>query len=499
MRKFFFIIILLLSLFTGTYIGFADIIEKKPYSIPAETKYKTDLNIAVLPLSGELSEERKYIKSLIKNHIADNILQYKTIYYSPSLIEFKKTAFSSKKKLENNISYEDNKANEKIDAGRFLTLKLVEDNKLVQLKTNSNIESQEWYNYPGIDIIISGAVVQDKQNLKVILKVFNNFILKKVSIDKEASFKNIDQLLKTLSQEVIMAVIDRYSFLNITSNEKNARIYIDDRFFGRTDKSGILLEAGNHNVVVIKENYIAKKIQLNLEEKAIKTINIDFSQADPIPRNTIQITSIPEKAKVYLDSNYIGLTPVVKNDLNNGKYRLRVEKDGFITNYQTVEFDKDKDKIKNVSLNLEKGDSNERYFSRTTAYNTLFKSSFFGIAFTSASYIFFGLKVDDERAKLRSLSTSDPNYESKKDKIQKRKDNYYLYQQISLYTLGAIIISAGIFYYLDKAQDDIAIALYMPQQGLTNSSSGSLSINSSSFYKSNQIEKNICIIITKSF
>ena len=496
MRTFFIIILFILSL--SVFTGFADIIEKKPYSIQSETKFKNELLIAIFPFSGELSEERKYIKDLIKNHIGDNILQYKTIYYSPSLIEFKKTAFSSKKNLKNNISFEDNKANEKTDAGRFLTLKLVENNKLVPLKTISNTESLEWDNYPGIDIIISGAVVQDKQNLKVILRVFNNFILKKVSIEKEASFKNIDQLLKALSQEVIKAVIDRYSFLNIASNEKNAKIYIDDRFFGRTDKSGILLEAGNHNIVLFKENYIAKKIQLNLEEKAIKSINIDFNKEDTVTGNTIKITSTPDKAKVYLDSNYVGLTPVVKNDLNNGKYRLRVEKDGFITNYQTVEFNRDKDKNKDVSINLEKGDSNEHYFSRTTTYNTLFKTSFFGIAFTSASYIFFGLKVDDERAKLRSLSTSDPNYESKKDKIQKRKDNYYLYQQISLYSLGAMIISAGVFYYLDKAQDDIAIALYIPQKDLNNYSSGSLSINSSA-YQSNQIEKSIGIIITKSF
>ena len=69
------------------------------------------------------------------------------------------------------------------------------------------------------------------------------------------------------------------------------------------------------------------------------------------------------------------------------------------------------------------------------------------------------MKVEDENARLRDLSVSDSDY----TKIKDRRDNYKLYRQISLYTLGAMVLSAGIFYYLDIAQDDIAIAIHFPQ------------------------------------
>jgi hypothetical protein len=493
-------IILIQGLIFLSGSGSADIIDKEPYSIPSKIQYKDNLYISILPFAGELSEERKYVMDLIKNYLGDNILIYKKIRFPYTFIDLKANAFNSRNKEVSKFKQpEKEKNNDEEIKERFLELKLIEDKTISADKNLAGIDSMELIAVPGTDILISGEVKQNVNNLKIRIKVINNIYRKEFIIEKEGTFKNIDQLMGSLSHEVIKAIIAKYSYVNISSNEKDAAIYIDDRYFGRTDKSGILLESGIHKFLFLKKNYTVNTTTVNLAEKSTASLHIDFSTKDISPMNIIDITTEPDKARVYIDSDFIGLSPIVKNDLPPGIYRVRVEKEGYITKYQTIEVNSwknNKNEIKNELLViLEKGNSKEYYFSRTSAYNNLFICSSFGIVISSASYLYFGLKVNDQNAKLKNLSTGDPDYAAKKSKIQDRKDKYNLYRQISLYTAGAMIISAGVFYYLDKAQDDVSIAFYFPQKNyyinksFTNNSSSSLS----------SIEKGAGIIFTKSF
>ncbi|MFH0974751.1 MAG: PEGA domain-containing protein [Spirochaetota bacterium] len=464
-------------------IGFADIIKKAPYSIQPKVKHKDNLNILILPFNGELSDERKYIIEYIKDYLGDKILLYKKLRFLYKFNDFKSNAFNSDEKFkiknENNINAEILNDEKRYDG--FLELQIIDVKKTDVAAEIIDINSQELIAIPGTDIIITGALTQYKNNLKIKVKIINNIYAKVFQIEDEGTFKNINILLDQIAQEAIKSIIFHYSFLNIFCNEKNSGIYVDDRYFGRTDRTGILLESGDHKVVVLKEKVAEKTTNINIAEKTSASLQINFSSADLFHKNSIKITTTPDNARVYLDSNFIGLSPVIKDDLIDGTYRMRIEKEGYITKYQTIKIGNDKINKNDFYINLETGDSKQYYFTRTSAYYNLFLCSSFGIVLSSASYLYFSLKINDENVKPNSS--------------QDKKDKYAFYKQISLYAAGITIISAGIFYYLDKTQYDIAIAFYSPQKNYFFNYD-TFSFNSSSHYLS---DKGLGIIFSKSF
>lgn len=482
-------ILLILNCILVPESAIAGIIEKEPYSIPKKIRYKDNFKIAILPFTGEISEERKYIRDLVRNYLKDQILLYKKVRFPYLIIDQKISAFESSGKNTDGTEKPVNDDKEAKDA--FLDLHIADENKI---KIPSDINSSDWAAIPGIDILITGTVIQNADILKVRVQVYNNIYARVYSIEKKGQFKEIDQLLEYLSRESIKAIIMRYGYLNISSNEKDAAIYIDGRYFGRTDKNNILLEYGSHKVSLLKNNYAEKTTIINIDEKAAESLYVEFGHEDSISKSIVRITTEPDRARVYLDSDFIGLSPLEKNDVPDGRYRMRIDKEGYITKYMTIDVKSDKENKKDVFAALEKGDSKEYYFSRTSAYNNLFICSSFGIVISAVSYLYFGLKVNDQNAKLDDLTVTDPDYTSKKSRIEDRKDKYKLYQQISLYTAGAMILSAGIFYYLDKAQDDVAIAFYLPQKNVFANDS----FTAAPFMLSS-IDRGIGIIVTKSF
>ncbi len=481
--------------------GSAGLIEKDPYSIPLKIKYKEKLNILIPPFEGELSEERKYAKELIRNYLGDKILLYKKIRFPYTFIDFKANPFNSsdreQKKFNNPESGKKINGTEDIKE-RFLEVNLIENDRISDDRKNAGLDRRELIDSARADILITGELKQDINNLKIKIKISNNIYGNVILIEKDGPFKNIYQLLDALSYEVIKAIIVKYSYIAVTSNEKGAAIYIDDRYFGRTDKSDILLESGSHKITLIKEDNSERLTTVILKERSTKLLHIEFITEEKNLRNSIKIVTEPDKAKVYIDSSFIGISPIVKNGLRDGTYRVRVEKEGYITKYQTIVIDTGKEtNTKNdLSLTLEKGDSREYYFSRTSAYNNLFIGSSFGVVISSVSYLYFGLRANDQDAKLNKLSSSDPDYAAKKDKIEDRKDKYKVYQQISLYTAIGMIISAGIFYYLDKAQDDIDIAFYFPQINSCNYAEENFTGSASLPFL---MERGAGIVFTKSF
>lgn len=442
----------------------ADIVTKEDYSIDSKIEYKQSLNISVLSFSGELNQERNYIKDLIRNAIIDKIFLYKKFRFS-SYPDFKRNKFStadksSVKEIESDELNEGESINGFLNA-EFLNKDVIEKKiKSIDSKIAAQIlnpESKEYACIPGADIIITGQVKQDRDKILFKIKTLNS-IYKNVSfVSKSGTFKNIHNIAETISIEIIKSIIIHYAYLDISCNKENSFIYIDDRYFGCTNKSGILIESGAHEVLVKSEKSIQKKYTINLQKNKTKAISVIIPDSKTNDKFSLEVNTAPDNAEVYLDSNYIGVTPLNKDDIPEGTYRLRVEKNNYITEFRTVRFNKNYDRNE-INLELERGDTKEEYFNKTSAYRTLFKCSLWGAALSSASYVFWGIKVEDANSKLRDLSASDPGYsDSKSD-----RDNFLLYRQISLYTLGALIISSGIFYYLDISQNDISIALNLP-------------------------------------
>ena len=88
------------------------------------------------------------------------------------------------------------------------------------------------------------------------------------------------------------------------------------------------------------------------------TVEIDESKAGqtivlPVPKGSLNITSTPDHAKVFIDGKEMGETPLNLPEIRIGQYELRVTKDGHVDYIETISINKGQ--LKQVASKLDKG------------------------------------------------------------------------------------------------------------------------------------------------
>jgi hypothetical protein len=354
------------------------------------------------------------------------------------------------------------------EENRFLELRVL-DIKSIAGKGEGEFSDSAIESVAGkvADVVLAGEVNQRKERLEVTISVSHRIYGKELTIVREESFKRIDSLLDELASETIKAIIFDYAFINITTNPAGAALYVDKRYMGRSNRSNMVVESGHHELLIKKDGLEEKRIEISIPSRETRSITVALSEKrDTIAREILVVTH-PGEARVYLDSDFIGYSPVKIGDLYSGVYRIRVEKRGYITVYRTISSE---DVVpERLELYLRRGSDEDYYFSRTTAYRNLFQLSLLGSVTGLISWFYFDLRIEEERAKVRGFQYDDPinptpeeiiAYDKMKERRDDRVNRLGIYRDISLYSAAALLLSAGIFYYLDLMQDDIEIAIY---------------------------------------
>lgn len=110
-----------------------------------------------------------------------------------------------------------------------------------------------------------------------------------------------------------------------------ADIYLDSKFVGAGNYSGIIA-AGVTTFEARKEGYLSDKkdIELSVGEPVIINLTVQ-----PIYGN-LDVVSTPIDAKVFLNGQERGITPITLQKLIIGNYELKLEKAGYIPKIKTV-------------------------------------------------------------------------------------------------------------------------------------------------------------------
>ncbi|MHC4454153.1 MAG: PEGA domain-containing protein, partial [Planctomycetota bacterium] len=127
--------------------------------------------------------------------------------------------------------------------------------------------------------------------------------------------------------------------ITIKSNPSNANIYLDGEEVGITPVNLSSVAIGLHEIELRIEGYTSWKSSININKgknKKIKTV---------LQKNTgsFSIKSNPSNAKVLIDDNEAGMTPVTKTDLKPGTYNIEVMKDGYENWNESIEITPDKE------------------------------------------------------------------------------------------------------------------------------------------------------------
>ena len=144
---------------------------------------------------------------------------------------------------------------------------------------------------------------------------------------------------KTFTQQITVAANDtveldvtlapNFAKVSVISADEQGEIWIDSKKVG-TGKWEGNLEIGEYKIEVKKEGHMTVSDVLSIYDLTERTFRMG---APKRAMTSIEISSRPSKAKVYIDGELVGETPLIKGDISVGEHQVKFERDG----YQSVE------------------------------------------------------------------------------------------------------------------------------------------------------------------
>jgi len=137
----------------------------------------------------------------------------------------------------------------------------------------------------------------------------------------------------------------------VTSSPSGADVYIEGAYKGTTplDLTG-QYAVGSYSIEIRKVGYVSWLGSLNV--KASGTTSISATLAPY--KGSVEVTSVPDGATIYLDGNYAGISPKTISDIPTGVHAITLKKDGY--NDWDSEIDIIKGKTVSINARMETRD-----------------------------------------------------------------------------------------------------------------------------------------------
>ena len=151
-------------------------------------------------------------------------------------------------------------------------------------------------------------------------------------------------------QEVTVALVSNISTLVVESTPGDAAVYLDDMNCGTTPLTK-KIEQGRHRIRVAKSGYadFEEIIICRRGEKITRTITLHEQPG------SINVASIPVGALVYVNDVPQKHTPCVIDNLEPGKYTVKIEKSGYEADVQEITITAGKQQDLSVDLGKNTG------------------------------------------------------------------------------------------------------------------------------------------------
>ena len=127
--------------------------------------------------------------------------------------------------------------------------------------------------------------------------------------------------------EIQVALQPNFATVNITAADEACEIWIDNEFKAKASWTGAL-SPGEYKLEARKEGHQSVSELLTISDLSPRQVQLSA----PLPLyGSMELTSAPTKAKVYMDGQFLGETPLMTNDILVGTHQLRFEKELYET------------------------------------------------------------------------------------------------------------------------------------------------------------------------
>lgn len=128
-----------------------------------------------------------------------------------------------------------------------------------------------------------------------------------------------------------------YGTLHLLVTPTLSTVYFDGTEAGTVPPNGVLIirdvVPGNHAIQVSREGYVTQSLELFVEKNEIKKVPVTLQTAISGP---LTVSSDPPGARVYLDGQMIGMTPLTVADVSPGDHTLLITMEGYTDFSQTI-------------------------------------------------------------------------------------------------------------------------------------------------------------------
>ena len=132
-----------------------------------------------------------------------------------------------------------------------------------------------------------------------------------------------------------------FGWLLVRTTPPGATVVVDGVDRGQTPLSLDDLRYGTHRISISRAGYGSETREVSLSrDNGVASVGIELVEAGSATSaapGSIQVDSRPDGARVMLDGQLVGTTPVVVPDVASGTHRVRVERDGYQAWVTTVD------------------------------------------------------------------------------------------------------------------------------------------------------------------
>ena len=175
--------------------------------------------------------------------------------------------------------------------------------------------------YIGSDLIGTTPLTHDKPVGKYVITLKKPRFRDKIIEANVAPDETLD---------IAVDLTERVGALKVTSNPPGAEVHINDAYQGETPLR-IEKKPGVYNVTIRRKNYRDLHEEIVIEDNITKNIHRDLNRI----LVSVQIDSSPSDAKVWLNGEYVGFTPI-KTNIPPENYTIRIVKPGYKNYVETV-------------------------------------------------------------------------------------------------------------------------------------------------------------------
>jgi hypothetical protein len=198
-----------------------------------------------------------------------------------------------------------------------------------------------------------------------------------------------------------------YATIKVESKPPGAAVVIDGIHKGQTPCSVDDVLVGNHTLKLVKDGYKQYQDEIKLTQTGTFPISIQLEEQLAV----LDVFSTPAEARVNLNDEFKGKTPLQIPGLRDGKYTVTIEKPSYEKVVKTVEIKKTQDAKLDVTLEKATGllalnilpfgsgvviDSEQKGVSAEGPFNVELSPGSYKVEVTKAGHRSQSFKVDVE-------------------------------------------------------------------------------------------------------